>query len=137
METKFLTMRYYLEPTLIGEDSVGSFWAVDAVSPSAFSPGFDDDFEATRPLTAAEVATLQILQTMEQKQPGLRVYGPSEDNLYIIGHSVQRQLFCEASSEFIQGMSDTEITLLSDLPGNTTLDMPLVITRIDGQLIVY
>lgn len=74
---------------------------------------------------------------MEQKQPGLRVYGPSEDNLYIIGHSVQQQLFCEASSEFIQGMSDTEITLLSDLPGNTTLDMPLVITRIDGQLIVY
>ena len=71
METKFLTMRYYLEPTLIGEDSVGSFWAIDAVSPSAFSPGFGDDFEAARPLTAAEVATLQILQTMEQKQPDL------------------------------------------------------------------
>lgn len=137
METKFLTMRYYLEPTLIGEDSAGLFWAVDAVSPSTFSPDFGDDFEDIRPLTPDEINTLQTLQAMEQKNPGLRVYGPSEGNLYIIGHTAQRQLFCEASPEFIQEISDAEISLLSDLPGNTTLDMPLVITRIDDQLIVY
>lgn len=137
METKFLTMRYYLEQTVIGEDSTGSFWAVDAVSPSAFSPDFGDDFDAVRPLTPTEVSTLQTLQAMEQGKSGLRVYGPSEDNLYIIGHNSQHQLFCEASPEFIQRISDKEIALLSDLPGNTTLDMPLVITRIDDQLIVY
>lgn len=139
METKFLTMRYYLKPTLIGEDLSGALWAVDEISPDSFTPDWGDTFDAARSLTPDEIKTLHVLQAMEQGRNGFRVYGPAghRKGRYIIGHTFQPHLFIEANTASIQQLTEHDIAVLSDMPGCTTLDRPLTIDRIDGQLIVY
>ncbi len=140
MNTRFLTMRYFLLATnhLILEDSFGTLYSIVA-DPQDFTFGFYDEFDESKlkALSSKDNAAIARLQEAEKLHAApLQVYSIFKNNI-IFGHAYQPKLFISVPASLFEQLTDTDIAEIGDMPGNTDLSNPLTAEVINNRFIIY